>query len=235
MKKQLKNLAVIPARGGSKRIPGKNIKTFAGKPIIAHAIEVARESGLFDEIMVSTEDKKIASVAEHYGASVPFLRSRQNAGDYATLSDVLIEVTKMYKKEKETRIENLCCILPTAVFLQAEDLKKAYDKMINERLDAVFPVVRYDYPIQRALRFQGDKIKMIWPENLRKRSQDLEPAYHDAGLFYWIKTSVLSKEKTLWPENTGAVILPAYKVQDIDTPEDWEMAELKYKILHERK
>ncbi len=230
--KNKKNIAIIPARGGSKRIPQKNIKNFLGKPIIAYSIEAALKSRLFDEVMVSTDDEKIAEVSKKWGAKVPFLRSKENANDYAGIADVLIEVLNEYKN-RNIEFENVCCILATAPFIQADDLMDSYSKLLKSIYDSVFPVVRYSFPIQRAMQFEGDKIKMIWPENLITRSQDLTPSFHDAGLFYWIKTNVVLQYKRLWTNNTTAIEIKEEKAQDIDTIEDWKIAELKYKLLNE--
>ncbi len=229
----MKNLAIIPARGKSKRIPRKNIKEFLGKPIIAYSIEAALKSELFNEIMVSTEDKEISQVAIQYGAKVPFLRSEKTANDYAGLSDVIIEVLEQYKKQK-IEFDNVCCILATAPFLTPEDIITSYQTLIDNDFDSVFPVVKYSFPIQRAMQFNCDKIKMIWPENYTKRSQDLKPSFHDAGLFYWIRPAVILKENRLWTYNTFAIEISELLAQDIDTPEDWRIAELKYKLLNDK-
>lgn len=227
----MKNIAIIPARGGSKRILRKNIKEFLGKPIIAYSIEAALQSKLFDEVMVSTEDEEIAEVAKEFGAKVPFMRSKENANDYVGIADVLIEVLNEYKN-KNIEFENVCCILATAPFLKDQDLKSTFNKLNNSKFDAVFPVVRYSFPIQRAMQFDNKKIKMIWPENIKKRSQDLTPSFHDAGLFYWVKTRVLVREKKLWTDSSTAIEISEQKAQDIDTLEDWKLAEMKYKILY---
>ena len=226
-----KNIAIIPARSGSKRIPHKNVKDFLGKPILAYSIETALQSGLFDEVMVSTDSENIAAIARQYGAKVPFLRSRETADDYATLSDVIDEVLQTYRDKENIEFDYVCCMLATAPFVQKEDVIAAYNKLIHNDIDAIFPVVRYDFPIQRAMQFEGDLIRMIAPENKEARSQDLTPSFHDAGLYYWIKTQVFNKQKTLWTDQTSALEISAYKAQDIDTPEDWQMAELKYKLL----
>jgi len=227
----MKNIAIIPARGGSKRIPRKNIKNFLGKPIIAYSIETALQSGLFDEVMVSTDDKEIAEIAIKCDAKVPFFRSKNTANDYAGLADMIIEVIEEYQKQGE-HFDNVCCILATAPFLTSEDLVNAYSKWKNTGFDAIFPAVRYSFPIQRAMQFENEKIKMIWPENMFKRSQDLKPSFHDAGLFYWIQTEILLKEKKFWTDNTTAIEISEQTAQDIDTIEDWKMAEIKYKIIN---
>lgn len=229
----MRNIAIIPARGGSKRIPKKNIKDFLGKPIIAYSIETALESKLFDEVMVSTDDKEIADIAIRYGAKVPFMRSEKTANDYAGLSDVIIEVLEQYGKLNK-EFDVVCCILATAPFLSEKDLVNSYSKIEKSSFNSVFPIVRYSFPIQRAMKFDGDKIKMIWPNNLTKRSQDLKPSYHDAGLFYWVKTKSVLADKTLWTDNSTAIEIKEQTVQDIDTFEDWKIAELKYKIINAR-
>lgn len=227
---KLKNIAIIPARSGSKRIPHKNVKNFLGKPVIAYSIKTAIDSGLFDEIMVSTDSENIAEIALKYGAKIPFLRTQNTAGDHATLSDVILEVLTNYNEKFNLKFDNICCLLATAPLVKPKDLKISYNKLLKQDIDAVFPIVKYDYPIQRALKLENQKIKMIWPENKNKRSQDLEPAYHDAGLFYWIKNNIFIEQKTLWPPQTVGIEISRLAAQDIDTPEDWILAELKYKL-----
>ncbi|MDK2842451.1 MAG: hypothetical protein PWQ17_1957 [Anaerophaga sp.] len=220
------NLCIIPARGGSKRIPRKNIKDFLGKPIIAYSIEAAIQSNLFDEIMVSTEDPEIANVALKYGAKVPFMRSPENANDFATLADVINEVKGQYL-ELERSFNNICCILPTSPLLMVDNLRMGYELLISKKADSVRPVVRFSYPIQRAVRLDDQgKINMFYPEYQNSRSQDLEPAFHDAGQFYWMKFDAGLKGTNKY----GFEIFEIY-VQDIDTEEDWKLAELKYKSL----
>lgn len=227
----MSNLAIIPARGGSKRIPRKNIKDFFGKPIIAYSINAAIESGLFDEVMVSTDDEEIAVVAKKYGAKIPFIRSLENANDFATLADVLLEVVKAYS-ELEIYFSNICCILPTAPLITTKRLKQAFSVFSTKEFDSVCPVVEFSYPIFRAFEFsEKDKLKMIWPEHLKTRSQDLKPAYHDAGSFYWIRTKALLKEETLLCSNGTMIVLPETEAQDIDTEIDWKLAEMKYKLI----
>lgn len=226
-----KNIAIIPARGGSKRIPRKNIKEFLAKPIIAYSIEAAINSNLFDEVMVSTDDKEIAEIAIKFGAKVPFFRSDKTSNDYTGLAEVIIEVLEQYKAEKIV-FNNVCCILATAPFIKNHDLIESYSKLEKSNFDSVMPVVRYSFPIQRAMQFEGDNIKMIWPENLTKRSQDLKPSFHDAGLFYWARTNIILTEKTLWTNNTTAIEISEHMAQDIDTNEDWKMAELKYQLIN---
>lgn len=225
-----KNIAIIPARGGSKRIPHKNIKPFLGKPIIAYSIEAAQKSGLFSELMVSTDDNEIAEMAKKYGATVPFFRSPQTANDFATIGEVIEEVLLNYQKQGKM-FENVCCLLATAPFINTKRLMEAYDLMIEKKYDSVFPIVRFSYPIQRALRLSDGNVSMFQPENFAKRSQDLEPAYHDSGQFYWMKVEEFMKQKRFFSKNSGAIILPETEVQDIDSEEDWKLAEWKYKML----
>jgi len=227
-----KNIAIIPARGGSKRIPRKNIRDFLGKPIIAYSIEAALQSQLFDEVMVSTDDEEIAEVAKNYGAKIPFMRSKKNANDFATTADVLIEVIEEYKKLGK-EFDYLCCIYPTAPFVTDQKLKDSFNLMIKERADSVIPVVKFSYPIQRAFRINTEqKLEYIYPENINKRSQDLEPAYHDAGQFYWIDIKTFHKSKNLVTENSLPFILSEMEVQDIDSEGDWFLSTLKYKQLY---
>ena len=226
----MKNLCVIPARGGSKRIPRKNIKPFMGKPIMAYSIEAALSSGIFAEVMVSTDDEEFAEVARQNGAKVPFMRSAETANDYASTEDVLIEVLDEYKKQGK-EFDNICCLYSTAPFVTPERLKEAYLKMIDENVDAVFTVVAYSYPIQRCLHIVDGKIGMKWPEYQTARSQDLETIYHDAGQFYFGRVCQLRIEKDLWMKNSVPLILPETEVQDLDTMTDWQLAEMKYKLI----
>ncbi len=226
---QTKKIAIIPARGGSKRIPRKNIKPFLGKPILVYSIETALKSRLFDEVMVSTDDKDIAEVAKKYGASVPFFRSEANSDDFATTVDVLLEVIERYEEMGE-EFECYCCIYPTAPFVSVEQLKTAEEKLMREDLDAVFPVLPYSFPVQRSMKIEEGRVKMLYPEHMNTRSQDLEPIYHDAGQFYFSKTDVLKKEKKIWTDNTGCIVLNELEAQDIDNETDWKLAELKYQL-----
>jgi len=219
----MKNLAIIPARGGSKRIPRKNIRNFLGKPIIAYSIETALESGLFEEVMVSTDDDEIAEVAKKYGAKVPFMRSEENADDYATLADVVEEVIGTYRKKGES-FDDVCCILPTAPFLTVSLLEEGFSLLAENSVDSVKPVVRFSYPIQRAVKMKNGMLEMFNPEHARTRSQDLEPAFHDAGQFYWMKF-----EEGMKGERKMGLEIPEHLVHDIDTEDDWTMAELKYR------
>lgn len=226
----MKSLAIIPARGGSKRIPRKNIKEFMGRPIIAYSIEAAINSGLFDEVMVSTDDLEIAQIARECGAKVPFLRSAATSNDYATTADVLVEVINEYAVRGE-HFDTFCCLYPTAPFLTSERLQEAL-KMITGDVESVFTAVRYSYPVQRSLRIIDGRVSMVAPQYLNSRSQDLEPIYHDAGQFYMAKTQRYMEDKTFWGEHCAAVILSELEVQDLDTETDWKLAELKYKLIH---
>jgi len=229
------NLAIIPARGGSKRIPGKNIKEFLGKPIIAYSIAAALESGLFDEVMVSTDDEKIAEIANKHGAKVPFLRSKKNSDDFATTVEVLLEVIEQYE-QKGKYYESACCIYSTAPFISPERLSQGFQKLISENRSSVFPAVPFSYPILRGLKKDVDgKFQMVWPENLNKRSQDLEEIYHDAGQWYWFMIDELKENKSMFSNNSSAIILNPIEVQDIDTLNDWKIAEFKYEYLQSAK
>lgn len=222
----MKNLCIIPARGGSKRIPHKNIKPFMGKPIIAYSIEAALKSGLFDEVMVSTDDLEIKAIAEKYGAKVPFLRSEATANDHAGLADVIDEVISQYK-DLGREFDNYCCLLSTAPFVNPQILTDTYKTFMTEHFDTLRPVVRFDYPIQRAYRMDKDNlVTFMHPEYANTRSQDLEKAYHDAGLFYWGNTSVGFKGNR-W----GGYEIDEQFCQDIDTESDWRIAEMKYKLI----
>jgi len=221
----LSNVAIIPARGGSKRIPRKNIRDFLGKPIIAYSIEAALKSGLFDEVMVSTDDEEIARVAEKYGAAVPFFRSDEAADDYATLADVVEEVKSQYQVIEKS-YDYICCILATAPLLKMEHLLEGYKLITEGDADSVRPVVQFPYPIQRAVRLINDRVEMFNKEFARTRSQDLEPAYYDAGQFYWMKYDMGLKGPV-----KGAFEISGQFVQDIDDEEDWKIAELKYQFL----
>lgn len=228
----MKNLAIIPARGGSKRIPRKNIKPFLGKPIIAYSIEAAIKSNIFDEVMVSTDDEEIAKIAKEYGAVVPFLRSSATANDIATTADVLEEVLNCYK-ERGKDFDNICCIYSTAPFITPEHLQEC-SKLLVEGIDTAATVVEYSYPIQRSLVNRDGKITMAWPEYKQSRSQDLEPHFHDAGQFYFLKVKPFLKTKAIWSDNMKGLVLSELEVQDLDTMTDWKLAEMKYRLLHEK-
>ena len=221
-------VAIIPARGGSKRIPRKNIRQFRGKPIIAWSIEAALSSGLFDEVMVSTDDAEIATVVQDHGATVPFFRSAKASDDFATTSDVLLEVLASYSKI-DRKFDVACCIYPTAPFVTAPALVDGLRQLEAGNFDVVMPVARFDSPIWRSLKKSEDgQITLNFPENLNARSQDLAPAFYDAGQWYWFRTEAFVRDKVLMGSNTGAVELTSAEVQDIDTDQDWDLAELKH-------
>ncbi len=227
-----KLICIIPARGGSKRILRKNIKHFLGKPIIAYSIEAALRSRLFDEVMVSTDDKEIAEIAKRYGAKVPFLRSAEVADDFATTYAVINEVSESYKK-LNLDFQYTCCLYPTAPFVTSEKLISAFNKLQDKNTNAVLPVLIYSYPIQRSLNINKDFfIKMTDEQNLKTRSQDLTPSYHDVGQFYFYETKEYLETKSIFKMNTKSIIVSELEAQDIDTLTDWKLAELKYKLIH---
>lgn len=226
----MKALAIITARGGSKRIPRKNIKEFCNKPIIAYSIEAALKSGCFSTVMCSTDDEEIAAIAKQYGAEVPFYRSPETSNDYATTADVLKEVIAEYEKRGIT-FDYFCCLYPTAPFVSPEKIRYGYDMMIEKNANGAMPVVQFSYPIQRALKIDDNKISMIQPEHLKSRSQDLMKTYHDAGQYYWYKVDAFRNEQNIMMLNPIAIVTPEDEVQDIDTLEDWKMAEIKYELL----
>jgi N-acylneuraminate cytidylyltransferase len=226
----MKNIVIIPARGGSKRIPKKNIKGFLGTPIIAYSIKAALESKIFNEIMVSTDDEEIAKIAKKYGANIPFYRSKALSSDEAMTAPVLLEVLDEYVKMGQD-FDNVCCLYPCAPFITSKHLMEGMDMLIASDVDAVVPVVKFSYPPQRCLVIRDGKIVMLHPENYNIRSQDLEPYYHDIGQFYCIKPSALRSEKRLFCERTLPLVLPESEVQDIDTIEDWKIAEIKYQLV----
>lgn len=226
------SVAIITARGGSKRIPRKNIKPFLGKPIIHYSIQAALASGCFDEVMVSTDDAEIAEIAKDAGAKIPFMRSPENSNDYAGTMEVLKEVILAYQEEGQS-FDRLCCIYPTAPFVTANRLQEAMRLLLEKDADCVLPVVQYGYPIQRSLKINGQGFaEMNWPENYSARSQDLVPTYHDCGQFYCLKTASLLGQAALFAGRTVPIVLPESEVQDIDNEEDWKMAELKFRMLH---
>lgn len=226
----MKRLCVIPARGGSKRIPRKNIRPFCGKPIIAYSIEAALASELFDEVLVSTDDEEIAEVSKSYGALVPFMRSRENANDHAGLAEVLLEVLGR-SRDVGRAPEQVCCLLPTAPFITKHVLAEACSKLDSGVNDCVFTAVAYGYPIQRSLVMDGTFVRMRWPENITARSQDLEKSFHDAGQLYVISTESLVEQRRLFTTRAGCIVLDELLVQDIDTESDWALAELKFRLL----
>ena len=224
-------IAIIPARGGSKRIPRKNIKDFLGKPVISYSILAALESGLFDEVMVSTDDEEIAKVAIQYGAKVPFLRSTEASNDFAGTAAVLEEVLNIYKKQ-ERFFDLACCLYAVAPLIKVAKINEAHQLMKDKNLDCCFPVCRYSNPILRALEMDtNNKVRMIWPEYENKRTQDLPPAYFEVGQFFWFKTEPFLKSGEFMTDATAAIELNELEVQDIDNITDWKIAELKFRLI----
>lgn len=227
----MSNLAIIPARGGSKRIPKKNIKSFLGKPIIAYSIEAALKSKLFDEVMVSTDDDEIAKIAISYGATVPFLRSHKNADDFATTFDVINEVVLKYKSLNKI-FDYTCCIYACAPFVTENKLTEAFDLIKKKSFDSVLPITAFGFPIQRAFKIDKNyKTAFFNPEFSLTRSQDLEQSYHDVGQFYWMNTLKCLQKKAVITDNTGSIVISEMEAQDVDTELDWKLAELKYGLL----
>lgn len=225
------NIGIIPARGGSKRIPGKNIKLFMGQPMITYSISAALQSGVFDELMVSTDDEAIAKVARASGAKVPFMRSTKNAGDDASIVDVITEVLTCYKKEN-LKFDSIGLIYATAPFITPEILQKGYHLYQKSKADGVLSVAKFDSPIERAFEIYNGKVRMLWPEYMFRSSNSLPPRYYDSGQFYFLNTKSFLAQKRVFLDNMVPLELPLTHVQDINTDEDWTIAEMKYKILH---
>jgi len=221
------NICIIPARGGSKRIPRKNIKDFLGKPIIVYAIELAKSSNLFDEIMISTDDLEIAEIAKKYGAQVPFMRSHETSNDFATTKDVLFEILDEYAK-KGRLFHKLLCLYPTSVLANLRDILDGYKKL--EDFDSVLPITKYSFPPQRSFKvIENQKVQYRFAEYMLSRSQDLEPWYHDAGQWYWYR--LINGKLNHEDLSKGFIELDSLIVQDIDTIDDWKLAEIKYKNI----
>lgn len=230
--KEMASVAIITARGGSKRIPRKNIKPFLDKPIIAYSIKAALDCGIFEEVMVSTDDQEIAEVARQYGAFVPFMRSTENSNDYAGTAEVIIEVIEEYRK-RERRFDTACCIYPTAPFVTAEKLKRAYETLKKHNADSVLPITEFSYPILRSVKITEEgNIAMNWPEYYSSRSQDLPKSYHDSGQFYFLNVEALLQHKKLFMPGSRPLVVPETEVQDIDNETDWKLAEMKYRFLY---
>jgi N-acylneuraminate cytidylyltransferase len=229
----MKSIAIITARGGSKRIPRKNVRFFLGQPIIVYSIQAAIGAKIFDEIMVSTDSEEIANVAKEYGANIPFMRSSRTSDDYATTSDVIKEVIECYQ-EKGVQFEHVCCIYPTAPFVTSDKLKASFQLLKDFGVDSVVPVTKFSFPIWRSFKMEGNKISYNWPEFALKRSQDLPPAYHDCGQFYFFKCEEFLKTGKLVTDNTIGLEVSESEVQDIDNEEDWKMAEIKYNVFKEK-
>lgn len=227
----MSNIAIITARGGSKRIPRKNIRFFLGKPIIAYSIEAALRSALFDEVMVSTDDDEIAEIAQHFGASVPFRRSAKTADDFTTTADVLAEVLDQYRQRNRI-FDYACCLYPTAPFVTPDLLNQAFSTLTKTRFDTVYPVQRFAFPIQRAVFLRDQQVQWAQPEHALTRSQDLEPAYHDAGQFYFVDVAAFQKSYRLITDNSGGIVISEMAAHDIDHEDDWSVAEFKFKMTH---
>jgi len=224
-------VAIITARGGSKRVPRKNIRSFDGLPIIVRVIDSALDSGLFDEVMVSTDDAEIAEVAIEAGAAVPFRRRAATADDHASSSDVLREVLAAYAS-RSRHFSHACCLYPTAPFITAEALRTAWQELHGGVHDTVFPIVRFPSPVQRALRKAANgRLERIQPEFELTRSQDLEPCYYDAGQFYWFEVAAFLRRRTLLSSNSAGIVVDGTSVHDIDDEEDWMVAERKFQWL----
>jgi pseudaminic acid cytidylyltransferase len=227
----MSNICIIPARGGSKRIPKKNIKDFLGRPIISYAIESALRSNLFDEVMVSTDDQEIAQVALYYGAKVPFLRTTKNADDFSTTTDVLIEVLNEYMK-KGNYFSYACCLYPTTPLLNVKKLEDAYKIIMENKFETVLTVQSFSFPIQRAFYKNDELVTWVEPKHALLRSQDLPKTYHDSGQFYFFKVSAFLESKILINTKTAAIEINELEAQDIDNESDWKIAEIKYKALY---
>lgn len=223
-------IAVITARGGSKRIPGKNIRSFCGKPILVYSIEAAQEAEIFDEIMVSTEDSEIAELAEYYGAKIPFLRSKENAGDYAATADVLTEVLNRYQ-QCGRKFQYGCCIYPTAPFVTGKKLRSAMELLEQGETESVIPVTAFSFPPLRGMYVENGTAKYAFPGYEKKRSQDIPVMYHDCGQFYCFRVEEFLKHGALVTERTKALVTPELEVQDIDNEQDWKLAEMKFQLM----
>ncbi|MDC0893232.1 pseudaminic acid cytidylyltransferase [Pseudomonadales bacterium] len=224
-------ICVIPARGGSKRIPRKNIKEFFGQPIISYSINVAIASKIFDRVIVSTDDAEIAEVAKSFGADIPFMRSKELSDDFVGTGSVTKDAIEWFESQGQA-VSDVCCIYATAPFVQADAINKAYQQMTREKADYCFTVTNFVFPIQRAIKITEDnRLDMFYPSNYALRSQDLEDAWHDAGQFYWGKAEAFKQQKIIFSKDSTPYILPSYLVQDIDTREDWKRAELMYQVL----
>jgi len=225
-------VAVIPARGGSKRIPRKNILPFCGKPIIAYSIETAISSKLFDKVIVSTDDEEIASISRQYGSEVPFLRPSELSNDYAGTHEVIGHAIKELTDSGDN-VDFACCIYPTAPLIQKNDLQKGFELLEEGCWDSVFAATSFSYPIFRSFKYKDNGgLKMLFPEHYHSRSQDLPMVMHDAGQFYWASAKVWIEPPKAYDEKSTVVLLPSWRVQDIDTLEDWKRAENIYKLYN---
>ncbi len=226
-------VAIVPARGGSKRIPRKNIRPFLGKPILGRVLEQLHAAGCFDEVMVSTDDQEIADTARAHGASVPFMRSAQTADDHATTAAVLLEVLAAYARQGR-EFTHLCCVYPTAVFITPQLLRQGLQKLAGEGVDSVVPVLRVSFPIQRAFKVEAGRLAMFQPEHMNTHSRDLPVAYHDSGQFYWLRTRSFLEQRSIYMRQSVPLVIDEMQAHDIDTEDDWRIAELKYGYLQQR-
>lgn len=229
------DICIIPASRENKRLPGKNIKEFLGKPIIAYSIEVAIESSLFDQILVTTDDEEIAQVAMKYGATVPYIRYIKKSDDYENTLNVLEEVL-IGIRESGQKIINACCLYPTVPFVTSDVLNEGRKLLLEQNMDTVLPIVSFSYPIWKGFR-QSEKaqVDMVWGEHLNSRCQDLEAVFHDAGQWYWLNAQSFLQSKRLFTSKTKGIELSPLLVQDIDNEDDWKLAELKYGYLQSLK
>ena len=228
------NIAIIPARGGSKRIPRKNIKIFCGKPIIAWPIIAAKESNIFDRVIVSTDDEEIATIAKDFGAEVPFMRPKELSDDFTGTIPVIKHSINWFN-ENISEVDNACCIYATAPFVEKRYLLEGYEKLIKNNVLYSFSVTSFPFPIQRAIKInKSNRVEMVYPENFHKRSQDLEETFHDAGQFYWGKSNAWLSDKVLFKKHSIPILIPRYKVQDIDNEEDWIRAEKMFELINVR-
>lgn len=224
-------IAIIPARGGSKRIPRKNIKPFCGKPMIAWSIEAALQSACFDQVIVSTDDAEIAEVARQWGAAVPFVRPAELSDDHTGTIPVIRHAIEWFNLQGQS-VEQVCCLYATAPFVTAEDLRRGLDVLQGNDCDYAFSVTSFPFPIQRAIRINAEgRAEMFSPEHFNTRSQDLEDAFHDAGQFYWGRAVAWLQGEMIFSPHSLPVLLPRHRVQDIDTPEDWARAEWLFKAM----
>jgi N-acylneuraminate cytidylyltransferase len=228
------NIAIITARGGSKRIPRKNLREFCGRPILAYSIDAARAARCFDEVMVSTDDQEIAAFATAQGARVPFMRSAETSSDRASTARVIVVVLGLYTRDGLSFVF-VCCIFATAPFVTPAVLEEGFAVLRSDSsMTGLLPIVRYSFPPQRAFRLVNNRAKWTDPQQRLTRSQDLEPMYHDAGQFYWLRVDAFAAQQELITDQMGALMLPEWRVQDIDNEDDWILAEAKYRFAHDR-
>ena len=230
----MRKICIIPARGGSKRIPKKNIKLFHNKPMIAYSVDVAKQSGIFDKIIVSTDDTEIADIAKSYGADVPFMRPTNISDDFTGTAAVIAHAIDASQAFYKTEFSAVCCLYATAPFVQQEYLIQGYELLKTYKTDFVIPVTSFPFPIQRAVKFEGNKIIPFSSDDMKKRSQDLTEAYHDAGQFYWGTHTAWRTKQDIWQHDIMPIMIPRYFVQDIDTLADWQQAEFMYDIIKAR-